>query len=473
MPNTPINIHIDDFSMGFNDSIRGHLLPLGSAEFITNFRLRTVFGGGKGALTPRLGFTNFTSDGAFTPDQISSIFQYIQADGTTFRIASAQDDIYNITGGAWGTSIFNNSGLDGEDVEYAVMNDLLIIANKSITTQKWTGSGSTSNLGGTPPANIEFVTTHRKRMFAAGNTTLRNRLYFSALDNVEDWTTTDDAGTVDIGVDDGDVITGIASMGPVLYIFKNHSVWGLWGDGPADHRPIQLSKRIGCHDHKTIAVGPAAVFFYGYEGVWAVNERGLYHLSTANALELGAKATHGSATVVDTEYWLCLDTILYVYEFEMEAWYRFLNHALHDMHTERDGVVMGAASDDSLVRTLNTGFQDAGSSITCVWRSTIATLGDFAREKLLDRIHVFMTTAASGTCTITVIPDGITSGASTYAVDMTDGKGTSGFVLQSQGFPQSDHGRLWQFQISYDTTSAGAPIFLGLGADFQVDERIE
>jgi len=100
-------------------------------------------------------------------------------------------------------------------------NDLCIWSSTSNTDvpQKWNQTdATTSALGGTPP-NFAFCIPHRGRLWAAGVASNPSRLYYSALDNPEDWVGAG-SGSIDIDISDGDDIVGIASHKQQLWVFK-------------------------------------------------------------------------------------------------------------------------------------------------------------------------------------------------------------------------------------------------------------
>jgi hypothetical protein len=74
---------------------------------------------------------------------------------------------------------------------------------------------------------------HKSRLWAAGFAINPSRLYFSDPNAPDTWQV---ASSIDVGVDDSDRITALISMGDLLFIFKQHSVWTLYVQGvtPAD-----------------------------------------------------------------------------------------------------------------------------------------------------------------------------------------------------------------------------------------------
>lgn len=138
---------------------------------------------------------------------------------------------------------------------FATFNDELILTDDANTApMKWTGTGSASALGGTPP-NFAFCVEHKGRLFAAGVPAYPSRLYYSdAFDHEAGW-----SNYITIGTNDGSGITGISSFKNALIIFKGPkkgSVYVLQGDTPSTFSLSTLRKDCGS------AVWHNAIFQY-------------------------------------------------------------------------------------------------------------------------------------------------------------------------------------------------------------------
>ena len=116
---------------------------------------------------------------------------------------------------------------------YCVFDDIVIISDDANSAPLYYDQTTCAALGGTPP-NFAFCVKHKNRAWAAGNVAFPSRLYYSALDNAQDWVGAG-SGTIDIDSDDGDGITGIASHKNSLFIFKGPnrgSIHRLTGSSP-------------------------------------------------------------------------------------------------------------------------------------------------------------------------------------------------------------------------------------------------
>lgn len=111
----------------------------------------------------------------------------------------------------------------------AVMNDLSISVGGNRASDvpfKWSGSGNSAVLGGTPPVG-SFGIAANNRFFIGNTVALPSRLYWSILGNPEDWSGAG-SGSVDVQTSDNDVLVGAALISyNHLLLFKQNSIHDL------------------------------------------------------------------------------------------------------------------------------------------------------------------------------------------------------------------------------------------------------
>lgn len=160
---------------------------------------------------------------------------------------------------------------------YCTFNDELIISDDSNSApKKWTGTGSASALGGSPP-NFAFCVEHKGRVFAAGNPAQPSRLYYSAAYNHESWGGSD---YITIGTNDGSGITGLASYKDALIIFKGPkkgSIYVLQGDDVSTFSLSTLRKNCGS------AIWHNAIFQYQDDLAFVAADASIQKLSATSA----------------------------------------------------------------------------------------------------------------------------------------------------------------------------------------------
>jgi hypothetical protein len=140
------------------------------------------------------------------------------------------------------------TGLEANKIPtYTVLDDLLIMASTSTADVPKSWDGSTAqNLAGSPP-NFSICTTHRNRVWAAGNVAAPSRLYYSGYLEPTNWTA-GGSGFFDINPNDGDKITGMTSFKGELIVFKGPymgSIHRIAGSSPTGFDPFRRSEVTG------------------------------------------------------------------------------------------------------------------------------------------------------------------------------------------------------------------------------------
>lgn len=155
------------------------------------------------------------------------------------------------------------AGLYAPQVVYA------FAASGAITIVLGTATGTTardSNPGGNMPV-AQLIATHGAYTFV-GNLSwkafnvhpLASRIRFSHPGSSEDWHTDD---YFDVAKHDGDFVTALVSMSDRLVIFKNRSMWALFG---TDIDTFQLVKiaNVGCPSQQAVTVADGGLYFYSW-----------------------------------------------------------------------------------------------------------------------------------------------------------------------------------------------------------------
>jgi hypothetical protein len=214
-----------------------------------------------GGLRKAGGTTKYNSVTIESGEEIRGMIEYVRTgtsgSPTRKRVVHAGTKV--LADNNDGTFVAIKTGLEDDKVpNYTVFTDLLIWASDSTVDvpQKWDQT-TVSNLGGTPP-NFSFSCQHVNRLWAAGDHLHPSRVYYSALLNPEDWSSSD-AGHIDVAPDDGDVVTGIFSFRGRLFVWKGSnfgSIYAIVGRTPSDFGLDNFSPEIG-------GSGPNSIFPMG------------------------------------------------------------------------------------------------------------------------------------------------------------------------------------------------------------------
>ena len=100
-------------------------------------------------------------------------------------------------------------------------------------------------------------------------TTHKNRVRFSAVNDAENWTATDYID-IDIG-EDGDHITAIIPDADRLLVFKQNSIYAIYGFSRESFEVRNITRTAGCREGTQPVAATAGVFFwYAEDGVYIV-----------------------------------------------------------------------------------------------------------------------------------------------------------------------------------------------------------
>lgn len=152
--------------------------------------------------------------------------------GTKYNIRVGLDKIerYNTGTGAWvditGTDLTGTIA-DNHNTAVPLLSgdEIICIANGVDAIRKWTASGNTAALGGTPPV-AKFIQEYKTYLVCAniaGGTDVSQRVQWSDTADPENWST-GNAGAVDL-VEDGEAISGLNIFGDYLAVHKDSSIY--------------------------------------------------------------------------------------------------------------------------------------------------------------------------------------------------------------------------------------------------------
>jgi hypothetical protein len=115
-----------------------------------------------------------------------------------------------------------------------------------------------------PPSGVRYLAYHQGRIFAADDFTL----FYSAITAQGAQLEAFDAesATEPINPGDGQRITGLHSAHEMLVIFKERSIWALFGTNPATWDLRQIVSDIGCISHRSIVTVGGTTYWWSQEG---------------------------------------------------------------------------------------------------------------------------------------------------------------------------------------------------------------
>lgn len=377
-----------------------------------------------GACKKRKGFIKFTSPAKVTPTGtfVSGLCAAATSGGTAYVLATEGTALHNITGGTWGTTISGATITVDTMVRMFMFNDIFVICNAGGGPYKWTGSGAAASLGGSPPANATGGGVHRSRVFLYKGTSV---LSFSALSDPEDYTSTDNAGSITINKGDGFVVNGFMSGGDFAVVSKiapssggkEGALYALFGSSPFDFNVKKIAS-VGAFGQEAMVQYDNMVFVATNRGIFGINGRNWARIddpifptydaiTTKSTVALGrygktlrmAYTNPGSSTN-DREF---------IYDVERGVWGKNTGKTNRIYANHPDGrILMGTSGTSILVWEDENGSNDDGAAIDFYWKTPEIQQGHPYTAKRLHAAHF----EVSNNITTTLSLDQITDGSS-------------------------------------------------------------
>lgn len=210
---------------GLDSSKPAEYISNQSASFTQNFSVD------RGLLVKRYGTSLRGSIVGGTNVEIMGGTEFTR-EGTKYNIRISRDKIerYSTGSSSWvditGTDLTGTSD-DLIDTAFPLLSGypVLCITNGVDPIRKWTGSGDTADLGGTPPV-AKFIQEYNTYLVCAnigGGVDIDQRVQWSDTANPEEWTA-GNAGAVDL-IEDGEAITGLGVFANFICVHKKKSIY--------------------------------------------------------------------------------------------------------------------------------------------------------------------------------------------------------------------------------------------------------
>ena len=325
---------------GLNNKVNVRLLQDDESPDMSNFNLDMV-----GAIKERSLFGQYnTLSGALGSNSVTGLFKFYTTT-SKFFIACAGSRICKGVGGVW-TDI-TEAGLSPTSGSFwtsATFNNQIYLFNPSVTPTHWDGaSATTTHPGDHPGTNCAYATVHKNRVWAAKSDTLPYRLYFSSLNNAEDWATT--GGYADLP-DMTQTITGLISWGGYLYVFTETNIFVLLGSTPNDFSLRKTSSMVGAIAPRSIKITDIGMCFLSRSGVYAFDGNNSSRISD----KIDTTITGMSKTLIQNacalydgqKYWLAYspsgssyNNRIVIYDIMLKDWYLYQGESCNINYFER------------------------------------------------------------------------------------------------------------------------------------------
>lgn len=255
--------------------------------------------------------------------------------------------------------------------------------------------------GGRSNHPVSYIAMHYGRLFASGDYTNPNRLYWSQVPgdyrSIEDWTADDASpdsggGFVDIG-SLSDPIIALCAMQNQLLIFKVRSVYRLLGDRPQNYRVVRVSEQ---------AETAYGITLYDETPIW-MTAKGIRYFDGQNIRPLGnVDAIQGflnnanlgyckGARLNNKLYYIAGESgqsnnVLIVYDIVNKSY--MLRRGLIVLDLFCKGGILYMVNDKGYVYKMETGTTYDGAPINAYWTTPISDLNGKMENKKLVRMYL-------------------------------------------------------------------------------------
>ena len=225
--------------MAINETKKGSILLIEGiaidkpSEYISDNSARNSenFELSRGVLTKRTGSIQLGDVVGGTDIEIMGGVEFNREDvNYNVRVGLDKIERYNSATSAW--IDITGSDLTGSNIDLVSFatpllssQPILCITNGKDAIRKWTATGNTAALGGTPPV-ARFIQEYKTYLVCAniaGGTDVAQRVQWSDTADPETWDS-GNAGAVDL-VEDGEPITALKLFGNYVCVHKEHSIY--------------------------------------------------------------------------------------------------------------------------------------------------------------------------------------------------------------------------------------------------------
>lgn len=414
-----------------------------------------------GVIRRRGGWTKLASAAVGTAGNLIGVFQgawLISGVLTRYVIATDGVTVFWLNGASWTdiTGAVVNTAASNSLISFLSFNNVLIGYGGTSAPWSWNGSAAAIVLvaGSPPTGNIGIV--WQNRVFFAGVTTARTRVYYSDSGDQTVWGA---SSFFDVPSPyDGDEITGFAVLYGNLIVFKRRSIYIVQGDAPANWVISKTNSSVGCVSPYSIVGVDNLVYF--------VSDKGLYAMNLSNSKQICYKVEPRYNTAVTNQLSGSLvrnRIFAQHYRFRNEIWMaldstaagqdqhsRCLVHNYNVVDKNGDPAVSEHITYGSLLVTVNSNdridfTEDGGAEVTAQLTAGTYPLGISSSEAgtlcalIKDRMEA-VNGASTYTVTYSVSTDKITitKSSGVFVIRFSSGTNTAMNASNVMGFTVAD-----------------------------------
>lgn len=337
---------------------------------------------------------------------------------------------------------------------FTTLNDTCYVSSPYDTVMSYNGTSLATVTATNAPA-VGFLVQKGRRLFGAGNASDPSKLYFTELDEPEDWGTATQNGIYLAGKDAGGACTGLAVWSDMLFYFSESAIWALSTQGTEEQWEAKnISAHHGCVAPKSIAVAPNAVIFLAADGVRAYGTAENIYSDDGSLLMLLSdnisptirgytdeerKAARGA--VYRNRYWLSIADDTYICDLEKRTkegqppWTRYTGLDINCFAVTRSdeyGLYAGSQGNGHVYH-LDTGGHDNGSAIPMLYKTPPFAPKGFTSVKHFKHLHLAALSPSPSALGVSFTTDDVSANDATVILTSNTDRRPERVLVPSRG----------------------------------------
>ena len=224
-----------------------------------------------GVVVSRNGYSKYNTSSITDTKTVRGMWAFDAPDGTKYMVANSSATFFKTSGdGVWSEIAGLNSFSLTKDFDCVQTIGKLYCGNSDVVFS-WDGT-STATVSGAPAGNI--LGRFRNRLLISGVSGAKARLRGSGELDATDWTvqvpgvSTTPFNIAFGGANDGeDIVCLMGVYQDVFLVGKRNSLWGLYGFGRTDFQVREISREVGCIEHRSVREKNNCLYWMSLRGI--------------------------------------------------------------------------------------------------------------------------------------------------------------------------------------------------------------
>lgn len=256
------------FKDGLYTRYSANAIPDGALPEALNVTLDTDV---DGVVVARNGYSKYNTSAITDSKTVRGEWTFDATDGTKYFVAFSSQSFYKSTGDGIWAQITGLTGFSATSEFDCVQTIGKLWCGNGATVFSWDGT-STATVSGAPLGNI--LGRFRNRVLISGVSGSKGRTRGSGELDGTDWTvqipgvSTTPFSLAFGGADDGEDITCLmGTYQDVFLVGKRNSLWGLYGFGRNDFQIREISREVGCLEHRSVKEKNNCLYWLSLRGI--------------------------------------------------------------------------------------------------------------------------------------------------------------------------------------------------------------